>query len=296
MRSAFLVSTTRCNRHCPYCFYETGYQDRGDPGRLLPLDETLFSVLSDAGVDHLIITGGEPLLHPGLETGIRRAAAGGLSTLLLTNGDLLDLRRVSALEDAGLSALTLSLDGLWEGGEEKAPWDLVEALARREGLRPAVITPMSRRNLSSLPSIIRRMAALGLYLLIQPAFIPEGSPVFDRYSLRGMDEAERAFFLEAVHLWSERFGGRGYAELIRGFYTGDRDARPTVCSMGSSAVVVDPDGAVFPCFHRRELRAGNLLEDPKPAAVLERAFRLGEVLRDAPCFGEHCISLFSHLS
>lgn len=292
MTTAFLVLTTRCNRSCPYCFYETGYQDRADPSRVLPLEEDLLPALAGAGVDHLIFTGGEPLLVDDLESWIRRAAALGFSSLLLTNGDRLDVHRLERLERAGLSALSLSLDALGAGG--KAPWDLLHILARRAGIRPAVITPVTRHNLSLLPSIVRRVAALGLFLLIQPAFVPEAHPRFHRWSLRAMNEEERARFLDILRLWTKRFGCRAYADLLLRFYTGDGSIRPTACTMGRSALVVDPDGSVFPCFHRRDLPAGNLLAGD-PAAVLARVFHLGAPLGEAPCFGEHCISLFSNL-
>jgi hypothetical protein len=64
--------------------------------------------------------------------------------------------------------------------------------------------------------------------------------------------------------------------------------------MGTESIVVDASGEVLPCFHRRDLAAGNLLEDD-PLRVIERARRAAAALRPAPCFGEHCISLFSHL-
>ena len=112
-----LSLTARCNLACPYCLPD----GREPPGLLDP--EQRLAVIAAAvalGVRSLRLTGGEPLLHPGLEALIAAAAplrpigpdGTGLREIALTsNGALLSAERARALRAAGLDRLTLSLDG-----------------------------------------------------------------------------------------------------------------------------------------------------------------------------------------
>ena len=113
-----LSLTARCNLACPYCL-----PDGEDPPGVLSGEERL--ALLDAavalGVRRLRLTGGEPLLHPGLEaliaaatsrrTGAADPGSGLLEIALTSNGLLLSAGRARALRQAGLDRLTLSLDG-----------------------------------------------------------------------------------------------------------------------------------------------------------------------------------------
>ena len=107
-----LSLTARCNLACPYCL-----PDGQEPPGLLSGAQRL-AVIDAAvalGVSSLRLTGGEPLLHSGLEALIAAAQPlrqRGLREIALTsNGTLLSLERARALKAAGLDRLTLSLDG-----------------------------------------------------------------------------------------------------------------------------------------------------------------------------------------
>ncbi|MEB3260510.1 MAG: radical SAM protein [Cyanobacteriota bacterium] len=116
-----LSLTARCNLACPYCL-----PDGMEPPGLLNQAQRLAVVEAAVGLGarRLRLTGGEPLLHAGLEALIAAAAplrapsawkespAPGLREISLTsNGALLTAARARALRDAGLDRLTLSLDG-----------------------------------------------------------------------------------------------------------------------------------------------------------------------------------------
>ena len=107
-----LSLTARCNLACPYCL-----PDGVEPPGLLTLQQRL-AVIEAAvalGAGSLRLTGGEPLLHDGLEALIAAAAPlreRGLREIALTsNGVLLSAERARTLRAAGLQRITLSLDG-----------------------------------------------------------------------------------------------------------------------------------------------------------------------------------------
>jgi len=108
-----LSLTARCNLACPYCL-----PDGHEPPGLLSLAQRRQVVAAAValGVGSLRLTGGEPLLHNGVEDLIAavadlRSPAGLQEVALTSNGALLTIDRARSLRAAGLDRLTLSLDG-----------------------------------------------------------------------------------------------------------------------------------------------------------------------------------------
>jgi cyclic pyranopterin phosphate synthase len=143
-----LSLTARCNLACPYCL-----PDGSEPPGLLNQAQRLAVVEAAValGARRLRLTGGEPLLHPGLEALIAAAAplrapsalkespAPGLREISLTsNGALLTAERARALRAAGLDRLTLSLDGA-SGASVAAMAGLAGGAAAGEALLAKVL-------------------------------------------------------------------------------------------------------------------------------------------------------------
>lgn len=106
----YIVETTaKCNIYCPMCPRETHRQPKED------MDEAVFQALvSGTGrtAEHMMLIGlGEPLLDPGIFDRIHHCQRHGISTLISTNGTLLDEKAASRLLDSPLEHITLSFDG-----------------------------------------------------------------------------------------------------------------------------------------------------------------------------------------
>lgn len=110
-----------CNLGCVYCVagedeVQQAKLDRdGDSlavGDLLAIIRRLHEQLQ---LENIRLTGGEPLLYPGLASLIAGIREAGISSIrLTTNGFLLE-RQAAALRNAGLEALNVSLDAVDEG-------------------------------------------------------------------------------------------------------------------------------------------------------------------------------------
>lgn len=101
--------TSHCNFACEFCPNPT----LGRPGGLMDF-ELLVAILEEVAASGVarevhFHQQGEPLLHPRLAEGVKRATALGLATSVTTNAALLDDRRVDALLAAGLGELVVSL-------------------------------------------------------------------------------------------------------------------------------------------------------------------------------------------
>jgi MoaA/NifB/PqqE/SkfB family radical SAM enzyme len=105
---AQIIPMRRCNLACSYC---NEFDHSSQP---VPLAEMLVRVdkLAELGVSVITISGGEPLLHPGLDDIIRRIRGHGAIATLISNGYLLSPERIRALNDAGLDYLQISIDNV----------------------------------------------------------------------------------------------------------------------------------------------------------------------------------------
>lgn len=106
----YIVETTaKCNLYCPMCARETFPQPKED------MEEAVFRRLiaeSGRSAEHMMLIGlGEPLLDPAIFDRVEYCARHGISTLLSTNGTLLDEKAAARLLDSPLEHITLSFDG-----------------------------------------------------------------------------------------------------------------------------------------------------------------------------------------
>ena len=133
LRSLRISVTDRCNLRCQYCMPEEEYVwlPRGD---ILTFEEigALVDAFTDAGVDRVRLTGGEPLLRKDLPDLIGRLARRpALRDLALTTNGMLLAEQAAGLREAGLQRLTVSLDTLRAGRfRELTRFDGVAAVRR----------------------------------------------------------------------------------------------------------------------------------------------------------------------
>ena len=105
---AQIIPVRRCNLSCAYC---NEYDKTSEP---VPVEEMTRRIDQLASLGTLAITfsGGEPLLHPELETLVERIRGAGIIATLITNGYLLTAERVERLNRAGLDYLQISIDNV----------------------------------------------------------------------------------------------------------------------------------------------------------------------------------------
>src|SRR5882762_7019337 len=106
----YIVETTaKCNLYCPMCPRETHKQPKED------MTEAIFSrLVQDAGssAEHMMLIGlGEPLMDRKIFDRIEYCERHNISTLLSTNGTLLDEKLADRILSGPLEHITLSFDG-----------------------------------------------------------------------------------------------------------------------------------------------------------------------------------------
>ena len=117
VRDLRISVTDRCNFRCSYCMpksvfgREYRFMDRKELLTFEELERVAQAFVS-LGVEKIRLTGGEPLLRKELEHLVARlATVEGLELTLTTNASLL-ARKATALREAGLNRVNVSLDSL----------------------------------------------------------------------------------------------------------------------------------------------------------------------------------------
>ncbi len=160
------VVTHRCNLRCRHCYAVKYANERelGEEGALRAV-----TIFADAGVEHLHITGGEPLLWQPLWRVLEAANSAGLEVSLFTNATLLPMK--PELADRIASSVTkvyTSLDGpspeihdaiRGAGSFSKAVEGI--RLLVKEGVRVHINMSVTELNWAHVKATLRRALELG---------------------------------------------------------------------------------------------------------------------------------------
>jgi len=122
LRDLRISVTDRCNLRCTYCMPREIFDENHSflpRAELLTFEEIerMARLFTQLGVQKIRLTGGEPLLRRGIEQLVERLARlqtveGRPMEVALTTNAVLLAKKARALKDAGLSRVTVSLDGL----------------------------------------------------------------------------------------------------------------------------------------------------------------------------------------
>ncbi len=237
-----LIPIRRCNLSCDYC----NEYDKVSPP--VPLAEMIRRVdrLASFGTTIITISGGEPLLHPDLEQIIRRIRSRGMMAGLITNGYLLTVDRVHALNDAGLDHLQISIDNAFPDNVSmkslKVLDQKLQLLAQHAlfhvNINSVLGSPV--RNPRDALLVARRALELGLTSTV--GILHDGSG-----QLRPLDEQQQRIFLQIMEM-----GKASYARLHQ-FQRNIAHGVPNEwrCRAGSRYLYVCEEGLVHYCSQQR---------------------------------------------
>jgi MoaA/NifB/PqqE/SkfB family radical SAM enzyme len=105
---AHIIPMRRCNLACGYC---NEYDKFSEP---VPLEvvKSRLDRLASFGTSVITISGGEPMLHPGIFDIIAHIRSKGMIAGLISNGYYLTRERIEKLNEAGLEYLQISIDNV----------------------------------------------------------------------------------------------------------------------------------------------------------------------------------------
>ena len=171
LRSLFIEMTLNCNEHCRHCGSRCGDLKMEDQ----LTDDEIVGLLADlkTKVDKLPflnITGGEPLVRPGFIDLMHRINKLGYNWGMTSNGVLIDSEMIDKLKYAGMSTVSISIDGLEEShnwfrqtknGYEKS-MNAIKLLSKAKFKNLMVTTVVHKRNIDELEEMYKIMQTLDI--------------------------------------------------------------------------------------------------------------------------------------
>ena len=257
-----LELTYGCNLDCFYC-----YNDRDKPGQLLSLAqyEVLLQDLAGMQTLYLMLTGGEPMLHPHFFEIGSLARELGFVTRVRTNGHNLGPRNAQRLaREVDPYVVELSLHGASAATHDRqtrVPGSFERLLrnighATAAGLRCILVCTPTAWNEHEIDEMFNLCDSLAVQLRFQGPVAP-----------RDNGDLEPLVIQPATQVWEKvekglaaRRPATAPTEAISSGDGADIDSEPpATCSVGVAGVDIDPYGNVQACMHLQR-SAGNLHE------------------------------------
>jgi radical SAM protein with 4Fe4S-binding SPASM domain len=291
--------TRRCRFNCQHC--------RADAERAAPRDELSTEqwkrILDSVAAYEkcvIIMTGGEPLERPDIFDLIRHGRDLGLRMVMATCGYAIDEPVLAALQEAGIMALSLSLDGATAETHDtfrRTPGAFDAALkaaetARRAGLRFQINTTITRRNLPEVPAIAKLAQELGAYCFNPFILVPTGRG--EEISDEILEPKQYAQLLaELLELKTDSpielrvTCGPQYARVYREAHARGQRAHVSGCMGGRGFGFISHRGDVQTCGFL-DLSAGNLVENGYDFAKIWDESVLLNAIRDLSGYKGKC--------
>ncbi len=158
----FWECTTRCNLNCLHCGSDCAKSSLHPDMPSGDFIKVLHGIRQHGHNLMVVITGGEPLLRKDLESTGREIRKLGMRWGIVSNGLLYTAKRQNTLLNAGMGALTLSLDGLesnhnWLRNHKNSFSQVSRAIAlaaNHPRLNFDVVTCVNQRNIEELPAML----------------------------------------------------------------------------------------------------------------------------------------------
>ena len=278
--------TGRCNARCRHCFMAS--DTAGTPEEFSwDACRRLIAEMADCGIRRVMLTGGEPLLHPDFFPIVREIRDQGMAvSRIYTNAFRLTEETLDRLEEAGQRPeMMISFDGVgvhdWmrnvPGAEKMALKAII--LCRERGLRVRVSMNLNAVTLPAAMPTLEKMAELGADTLFfirttqTPKWLDQGKNTLtdDEYletqlrlirHLRELRTGQtRLRFFNGLEIGPETTG----ADLDQPFQRWLSDEVPDSawCGKCTESFFVASDGRVLPCdaFEGGTLAGGFLMTD-----------------------------------
>lgn len=293
----FWECTTRCNLSCRHCGSDCTV---GSREKDMPLEDFLGALDTIPGDIRplIVLTGGEPLLRPDIDSVGREVRARGMRWGMVSNGWFYDEQMHGRLMAAGLGALTVSLDGLaqshdWMRGRPGSYQRAMRAIGIMSAdprLTSDVVTCVNRRNLGELPRLCAELEAAGVRQWRLFSIIPIGRAADDPDMQ--LSPAELRSLMDFIAA-KRREGGPMKVTFSCEGYLGAyedkvRDYR-YFCHAGVNIASVLIDGRICACpnIDRDAFSQGSIYEDNFYEVWQKRfkAFRDRRWARESDCAG-----------
>ncbi len=275
-----------CNLNCIHCYADSHAVKY--PGELSwEQCRAVIDDLADYGISALLLSGGEPLLHPMLPKLLERATERGLKITISTNGTLITADYASLFKKLSVAYVGISLDGIGEVHDRfrgmKGAFDravrgfrLCEEAGQKTGLR----LTLTRHNVQCMPAILDFIERENIRRVCFYHLVPTGRGAGVQTLHPHEARSALDMLIDRVSRWQERGENRemltvtqpadGVYILLRQLREGSPLAEETLKllewngggsnSSGRGIANIDTQGAVHPDQFWQSVTLGNVKE------------------------------------
>ena len=241
-----LILTYRCNLNCKHCLVgDRRYHPITDLN--LDLIKKLSSEAESIGVFTIVLNGGEPMVRHDFFDILKILNKHGLSTILLTNGLLLSPQNIKKMQQLGVIAYRVSIEGsnpktndLIRGQDTfKKIVENVKNLVNLSDAEVEIAVTYGKHNINEIEEIVNLALKLGVDSIKFASLRPEG---FGKDLTNLVPSIEEQVLVnlkleKLQELYPEiRIEGDGYRISQKNI----------VCGIANS-LTIKPDGSIIPC-------------------------------------------------
>jgi len=271
----FLELTDCCNLRCLHCGSSCG--EKGNVLKTERVLELIASVPAHASNVHIVLTGGEPLLHPEFEKIAADLGESGLIWSLVTNATLIDDEFAQGLKRWGVASVSVSLDGDEQEHNRLRCSDTAYSRAvrgaeclRAQGISVQLTTVITKRTLPMLEAMYKNVQAMGARSWKIVNVEPIGRALDNSELLLSRDELFK--LLDFIRLKRKAGHDRGTAlhitygcsHFLPLMYEEEVRTSLFICGAGTMIAGIQCNGDIAACLdieRRPELVQGNVYRD-----------------------------------
>ena len=179
----YLDVTTRCNLRCKHCYFYHHLTGKGEDMNIEKV-KLIIDKIDKKGIPLLCLLGAEPFMREDIPEIVEYASKKGILIDVITNGTLLNEKKILELKKAGICRLVISLDGAdakthdsirGEGSFKKTVENI--KLAIKHGLNVTILFTILRTTFHQIFKIHKLTRKLGVKDLIFNIYrITPGTP------------------------------------------------------------------------------------------------------------------------
>ncbi len=250
--------TYQCNHRCLFCSCPWEYENQYKKKELSKEEWfDVIDILSNNGVTHVTLSGGEPLLRSDLEEIIRYLNKKCITINLISNGKIMSDEMLALIHKLNIS-LSISVPGL-DTFKDHTGIDNIENVleiftkAKQLGIKTTANIAVTKKNLPELYQNIALPLLLGADYILLNRFLPGGRGMANKeYLLTNGEINEMLNIAEEVLVQANRYGHVG-TELPYCIIENPEKYKhlsvSSKCAAAKKFFVVDPSGYIKVCNH-----------------------------------------------
>lgn len=292
-KKLYWVLTDSCNLNCKYCYYLSGLAQK-----TLSFPKVTYSLLDKLtnNFQEIILTGGEPTLHPQFFQIVAFLKNKNVKVGLLTNGVILDKKKVKKLISLKIDEVSVSLDSLdpkindsLRGQTEKTLKAIKELIRLHpQNLKLEIMQTITSQNIDSIAPMIDFCLKNKITLWLDPVDISKDNPL----SLLNLDKKQLRKLKWAFSYWNKKFASFTTENYSKNVFALIKKQKPKkcFCPMGTESFVLDVDFNLYPCFLRKDINLGKITNSDI-GKLLKSAIKKTKILQKAPCVRLGCVCM-----